>query len=267
MSPPLTKASLAVIPLRTRTISCIAAALVAAHFPAPIDADTTLTYTDGNRVGTLRIGAGKIRFDPPTAGEWWLFDATQREMVWIDTGKREYTRIDEATLSTLYESVESVVSTVESQMDQLPPSVRDQMRRMMRGVAPRSDEPALRVESSGTQSSVRGLKCDVHRVTTKGKLRGEICLAPVSALGLDATDRTTLAAFRDFARTMTSGASRYVSIESGILADPGRLPVTFRNRRERAPYLLSDVSHSPVDPTTLDIPPGYRRGALPLQIP
>lgn len=254
-------------PLRTRTISCIAAALLTVHFAAPSDADTTLTYTGGKRVGTLRIGAGKARFDLPTSTEWWLFDAARREMVWIDTGKREYTRVDEASLGALYESVEGVVSAVESQMAQLPPSVRDQMRKMMQGVAPRSGEPRLRVESSGTQASVNGMRCDIHSIKTQGNLRGEICLAPASALGLDSADQATVEAFQLFAKTLTSGANRYVSVDSKIFSDPGRIPVSFWSRKERASYTLSDVSHAPVDPAALGIPPGYRPRALPLQLP
>jgi len=157
-----------------RTASRIIGALLALHATPPSRADATLTYAAANRIATLRIGAGKIRFDPPASGKWWLFDASRQELVLVDPGRQEYVAVDEAKLDALHRSVEGVVGTIESQVGRLPPAMRDQMRNLMSGLAPQSNEPTLRIESSEIPSSASGLRCRAQRVVRRNRLRAEI---------------------------------------------------------------------------------------------
>ena len=231
-------------------------------------ADTTLTYDEGGQHSLLRIAAGKVRFDNSHDGNWFLFDAARREMTLVEPARREYMVIDEASLEQLQATMDTVVGTLQSQLAEMPPALREQMQQMLGGALPDpSGGGAVRLEATGRRAEAAGYTCGYSRVVVRGAVQSEVCLAPASILAIPAEDRETVRAWQEFARTMAARASRYVSVDAGVLGDDGQLRLIYRRPGAAQAAVLRALSSGPVDPAAMRVPADYREGRPSMPLP
>ena len=236
-----------------------------AFFASAVTADTTLTYAEGTGQNLLRIAGGKVRFDGSRDDGWLLFDAGRDEMTFVDPERGEYTVVDEATLQRMQAAIDAVMTAMATQLAEMPPSMRDQMGRMMGGMLPdHAAGTSVRLEATGEWGDAAGYECSFSRVLVNQEVRSEVCLASAATLGLPADDRAAVDAWQGFARQLAERASRYVSVDVGILGESGQVPVILRQPDSGPEAVLEDVSGDRVDPSLMRVPDGFRVNELEL---
>lgn len=227
--------------------------------------DATLIYAQGAGQNLLRIAEGKVRFDGSPDGDWLLFDASRREMTFVAMQRREYTVVDEAGLQQMQAAIDAVMTAMAAQLAEMPPAMRDQMGRMMGGMLPdHAAGTTVRLEETGELAEAAGYECEFSRVVVNNEVRSEVCLASTATLGLPSDDRATVEAWQGFARQLAERASRYVSVDTGILGEDGKVPVIFREPGSGSEAVLEDVSSDSVDPSLMRVPDGFRATELEL---
>lgn len=233
-----------------------------------VQADTTLTYEEGGQQSMLRIAAGKVRFDNGRDGNWLLFDTARREMTLVEPVRREYMVIDEARLNQLQATMDTVLATLQAQLADMPPAMREQMQQIMGGALPDpSGGGAVRLEATGRRGEAAGHECGYSRVVVNGEVQSEVCLAPASVLAIAVADQATVREWQKFARSMAERASAYVSVDAGVLGDDGQLPLIYRHPGSGRTGVLRDLSSAPVDSGLMRVPADFREGRLDMPLP
>ncbi len=252
----------------TRTLT--AAAFMVAAIPA--SADTTLTTTNrfGDTAGTdtVHIANGMVRVDNNRGG-YMLFDSRERTMTMVEPGDRSYMVMTEDSLRSMGNAVQQAMKQLESQMANMPPEQREQMRRMMKermgGMMDAGGEASKpEIVNTGETKTVAGHECRVVRIMLDGESTGSACMTDFETLGIPGEDRQTIEAMMDFSLALTEQFGEMMPAHMKAMAAEG-YPVEYESRAGGTPIQgsLESVETGPLAEELFTVPDDYRERSMP----
>lgn len=247
-----------------------AAALLSAASATP--ADTTLTTTnqfgDSGGTDTVYIADGMVRVDNNQGG-YMLFDSGERTMTMVEPDQKTYMVMTEESLRSMGNAVQQAMQQLESQMANMPPEQREQMRRMMKermgGMMDAGGQAAKpEIVNTGETKTVAGHDCRVVRIMVDGDSTGSACMAEFEALGIPAEDRQTIEAMMEFSLALTEQFGEMMPAHMKAMAAQG-YPVEYESRAGGTPIRgsLESVATEPLSADLFTVPKDYRERSMP----
>ncbi|MEO8672742.1 MAG: DUF4412 domain-containing protein [Tahibacter sp.] len=238
----------------TATVIAVLLAIGSQHANADFRAD----YRGDGGLQSIEVGHGKVRF-ATAHGHGVIFDAAQKALILLDSDKHEFTRMDEATVDALGETVSGAMAQMDAALAKLPPEQRAlvmaRMPKQAQAVA--GPKPLVSIKATGASDSVAGFRCEIFRIDIDGDNGGENCLANAADLGLGADD---IAAFRqsaDFARHVGEkiAGGRFNTGLDYNMFNGEKLPVRIKSKNGSS--ALTAVSKAAIAQSEFDIPSDY----------
>jgi Domain of unknown function (DUF4412) len=249
---------------------------IAALFSVPAYADFRATYRatqgDGGGLGTIEVAGGKMRMNANDTSV--IFDVARKEYLVIDHKKREYLRMDEASIESMSAAVKDSQAQLNAAMERLPPEQRAMIEKQMAARMPAGGaamtggpKAVVDLKATGSSAKVAGYACEVYEVRVNGERQSESCLADAKQFGASAADTATVKQAMEFGRAMSSKISGgLVSMDFNAF-NADRFPVRMvRYDRGAAAGTseLQEVSASLSLPASeFTIPAGYQERQLP----
>lgn len=252
------------MPLRHLLVP-LSAVLVLAPCGALADASILLDSADGETA--IKVREGQVRIseseNPSTV---MLFDASDRSLVLMDTGRRTYTRVNEASAREIRAQLDAAIKEAEEQIKALPPQQQEMMRSMMGELLDYgAGVPRVEVRRDGGSRNVDGVDCEMVTVTYDGEPGMEACVAGHEQLGISAGDNDAVVAMfaflTDFANTIMPSRDRGGWELSGMQGIPVMATDAAGNEVSR----LKSVNRDPLDPVLFQVPAGFSEQPLSVQ--
>lgn len=218
----------------------------------------------------IHIAGGKMRIQ--TSGDasgFMIFDSAARTVTIVQPQEQSYMVMDEETIRSMGNAVQQAMKQLESQLANLPPAQREQMRKMMEqqmGGMMGGNKPASRPEivNTGETRTVAGYDCGVVRIMVDGASKGSACMADLAALGIPEEDRQTIRAMTDFSLALTEQFGDMMPAHMQAMAAQG-YPVQYDSTVGGTAISgsLEGVETGSLDPGLFQVPAGYTQRSMP----
>ncbi|MES2663833.1 MAG: hypothetical protein V4629_11090 [Pseudomonadota bacterium] len=216
-------------------------------------ADATLSYTATNGSVAARswISADKVKMEDLEKKTSVIYDLKKDEIAIVDHNTKEYRLMTKTDREALKQKLGGVMSQLESQLSQLPPEQRAMMESMM-GNTVQSLQP--KVTNTQQKLKVGKYDCSVTRIEISNS-KTELCLAPISAVGIKPNDYESLQRIQseiaEIASVLKPGALNSLNDIEGV-------PV--RIISEDGVRDLQSFSEASIAPDVFVIPAEYKQG-------
>jgi hypothetical protein len=247
--------------------------LLTALLPAPPgQADTTLRLAGSRDAANavIQVKGNRVRLAPATRPVYVIYDKTRNLAVYVDTYRKTYTEIDQASLDRYTGMVSAMRGQFQAQLQLLPPAQRAMLEERMGNLAgiPEGGLPDLDKLHTVARGKriVGGFHCQLHQILEEKQVVGDICLSSAAEAGVSPDDFATLTAMMDFLRHAASTARQL----TGGLTESTRLlfsglqgvPVAARDYQNRQQFIVAGVSRQPLNSDLFNGYQGYRRQDL-----
>lgn len=240
---------------------------------AAAGADTTIHTT--NQFGgdtsqdAIKIAHGKMRVDSGSGGGFMIFDSAQRTVTIVQPAEQSYTVMTEENLKSMGNAVQQAMKQIESQLANMPPAQREQMRKMMEqqmGGMMGGQGPAAKPEivQTGETKTVAGYECRVVRIMVQGASKGSACMTDYANLGIPAEDRKTIEAMTEFSMALTEQFGDMMPAHMQAMAAQG-YPVEYDSTVGGTAISgsLESVETGALDAGLFQVPEGYTQKSMP----
>lgn len=241
---------------------------------ASAGADTTIRTSNqfggSSSTDAIYIAEGKMRVDSSTdRSGYMIFDSAAKTITIVQPQEKSYMVMDEETLRSMGNAVQQAMKQLESQLANLPPGQREQMRKMMEqqmGGMVGGNKPASKpqIVNTGETRTVAGYDCSVVRMMVDGASKGTACMADYADLGIPETDRQTVRAMTDFSLALTEQFGDMMPAHMQAMAAQG-YPVQYESTVGGTAISgsLESVESGELDPGKFEVPDGYSQKSMP----
>ena len=235
--------------------------------PAAVLADASILLDSADGETAIQVRAGQVRIseseNPSTV---MLFDSSDRSLVLMDTGRRTYTRVNEASAREIRSQLDAAIREAEEQIKALPPQQQEMMRSMMGEMLEYgASVPRVEVRRDGGRDSVDGVACELVTVTYDGEPGMEACIAGHEELGISADDNEAVVAMfaflTDFANTIMPSRDRGGWELSGMQG----IPVMAKDPGGSEVSRLKSVNKDALASGLFEVPNGFTEKPLAIQ--
>jgi hypothetical protein len=235
--------------------------------PAAVLADASILLDSADGETAIKVRQGHVRIseseNPSTV---MLFDSSDRSLVLIDTGRRTYTRVNEASAREIRSQLDAAIKEAEEQIKALPPQQQEMMRSMMGELLDYgASVPRVEVRRDGGRDSVDGVDCELVTMTYDGDPGMTACIAGHEELDISAADNEAVVAMfaflTDFANTIMPSRDRGGWELSGMQG----IPVLAQDADGGEVSRLKSVTRDALEPGLFEVPAGFSEQPLAVQ--
>ncbi|MEA3292345.1 MAG: hypothetical protein U9Q71_08630 [Pseudomonadota bacterium] len=200
-----------------------------------------------------------------------LFDAGKSSVVMINHDERNYYTLDESEIDSLTQLAASVATTMENQREVLSDILGTfGLGGILEEAKPESETPAdKRLENTGQQMTVSGLRCHLYRIWRRGRLDTELCIAGQDEFPIPANDYDTLEGLYQFGDKVFGLIGELLTrlgVPIPMLGSDqlNGLPVFINSHKEGLRTFVDRIQETEVDASRFRIPRGYESTIFPL---
>ncbi len=202
-----------------------------------------------------------------------VFRGGTDELVTIDHDKKEFMRVDKASLDRMASTVSGAVSQLDGVLANLPDDQRAMVEGMLKDKLPTSSAPAKRplLRSTGIRASHGGHETRQIEVLVDGIKRSEFWVAPWT--DIDARVKTAVEDMSGFMQGVIDKlpASMTESIKTSgyeVIGELGGMPMLTREYDDKGQVAVesrvTSIVSKDIDVSAFNPPAGYTQKSLPL---
>ena len=202
-----------------------------------------------------------------------VFRGGTDELLTIDHDKKEFMRVDKASLDRMASTVSGAVSQLDSVLANLPDDQRAMLEGMLKDKLPTSSAPAKRplLRSTGTRAPNGGQETRQIEVLVDGVKRSEFWVAPWA--GIDTRVKAAVEDMSGFMKGVIDKlpASMTESIKTSgyeVIGELGGMPMLTREYDDKGQVAVesrvTSIVSKDIDVSKFNPPAGYTQKSLPL---
>jgi|GEM_PF-4697735 len=244
--------------------SAIAETQLTAHYSSSAD--------QVPQTATLLVKDGKLALQDGNVLNG-FYDSDRDVVIAIDHNRKGYYEIDRALAAQVGKQVNSVVATLNKQMEKAMAGMSEEQKRafqsMMPGVLTQKPTPAhsqVAVRRTGKVNKISGIRCDVVEILENRKPVQRLCVAPYQVVGLSERETESLKKLGQFAGQLAHlinvGGLQQEQVNPASLASAFNqikgIPLSIDSTKGGSARITT-ISHDQVDNTLFAVPKQYQR--------
>jgi len=185
--------------------------------------------------------------------------------------KHQYMEIDPKAMGA---GISAAQAAMQKQLQSLPEAQRKQIEAAMghsAGGAMMGQSQDVTLEKTSQTKQIGGWSCTVFHQKTNGMLSSDLCIAPISAVGVTRDD---FAVFKAFADSMRNALGSFGGRNLDMLDFDARakqigfdgIPietVLYIDGKLKSTTTLKTIEHKPISPDVFEVPAGYTKQDMP----
>ena len=228
---------------------------------APVSADTTLSFQQGDQSGVITPGdrivirGPRARIDNPfyqSKGVYMLFDAQQGVLFIVNTQDQSYGVLNRQVLQQQATQLQQKMQALRQRLQQLPPQARESMKeRFGSAMALLQERRQASAQQTGRMRRIAGVLCEDMEHRLGQRVLMETCDARPESIGIGEDVQVLQAMFRMMAlmnRVQADGST------PGISETDERLPIMRRDPESGRQESLQEIRHDALDAALFQIP-------------
>lgn len=218
-------------------------------------ADTTLNFlAPGGTAVPTSVTERYVRMQM-SASQWALYDSNKETVSIVDDSKKEYTVMDEATVTKLAAEIAAQRSELEAMLQTMPAAQRKQMQQMM-GSALSADTFSPELKDGKGTKIVAGIECKPRQLFVNGEHKQNVCVVASEKLGISDAELATMAGLFELFSKMPMGPKQ------PSLEQFGGVPIEISGANGALQQVLGSVSHDSIPASQFTIPAKYFKSKL-----
>jgi hypothetical protein len=241
----------------------------------------TATETDltDNKASATTIYLDQDRMKVADGERVMIFRGDLKRMWTLNAKDHSYIEITPDSMKQMQDRLAGVRAQMDARLAQLPPEQRARIEAMMKssgggpaglGGPPGAGAPAaaekIAYVKAGVSKTVGAWRCDVYSKTVNGTKEEDLCIAPVTTVGLNGGDFQAMKGFADMMGAMTQQNARgneYFSFDAmskaiGFQGIPVETVFYTGGKAERK-NALSKVDRTAIPGNAFELPAGYKK--------
>lgn len=226
---------------------------------------------------TLYVSDNALRVDSPGEQMSMIFDSQTEVLKHIDHSRKNYMKLDKASMEQLSATVGAAMTQVQSALANMPPEQRKMMEKMMGGMGVSANtapapEPFRLVKKTKEKQTINGYPCVKYNVLLDGQLMSVLWVTPYAKLGVTKSDLRGLHALTGFQDTLAKAFSSQPGlaqkIKSGVVSydELDGLPIkmiTYEDGSVTGETTIQSVEKTKLNDQLFQVPAGYQQRSMP----